>query len=109
MTDKLSDQIEIGRTDIFFPVKDISINKVGRKPKLTEYKFLDAVKRTKGLSDTYIAKYLGMNRSSINRFKRNPNTKAIVEKAQIVINEIQNIRFDGRFNSFDKFAKMNSI
>ena len=81
----------------------------GRKSRITEEIYLNAVRRTKGLSDTDIANFIGMNRSQINRFRNNPKNKSIIDKAKIMLSEIQNIRFDSRFNNIEKFIEIDSI
>ncbi len=78
----------------------------GRKERLTEEKFLDAVRRKKSLEDSVLAEFLGLDRTSIWRWKnRHPES---VKKAEKMLKEIESIRFDSSL-SFDVFKNIPSI
>ncbi len=78
----------------------------GRKERLTEEKFLDAVRRKKSLEDSVLSEFLGMGRNSIWYWKnRHPES---VVKAEKMLKDIESIRFDSSL-SFDVFKNIPSI
>lgn len=79
----------------------------GRKSRLTEEKFLNAVRRTKSVKASKISNYLGMDRTWIHRYITNPKNKDVIDKAETIISELKiEVRFDGRFKSLDQFFKL---
>jgi len=90
MTESIVNQDTLDNAD-YLSTKKETIKK-GRKERLSVERFLDVVKRKKSLEDSVIAEIMGMNRTSIWKWKkRHPES---VENAERILNEIENIRFD---------------
>jgi len=78
-----------------------------RKAKFNEEEFIKAVKKTRNLNDTDIASLLGADRSTIFRFKA--SHPDIVKKAQDMLDEITNIKFDSKFVAYEVYLRLPSI
>jgi len=76
----------------------------GRTRKVTKEKYLDAVKKTKTISDKAIAKHIGVNRSNITRF-RNSNPD-VLEKANKIILRFTSVVYDAKNISFETFEQI---
>jgi len=76
---------------------------VGRKAKLTREKFLDAVRRKKTLNDKVIGSYVGMNRSSVYRFKK--DNPSIINEAKALLDGNLNLRFTDNISK-DSFSQL---
>ena len=76
----------------------------GRKPRVTEEKYLKAVRRTKSTGDTAIGNYIGVTRQAINNFKIN-NPK-VYEKALEIISKMESMRFDSKYVSREVFRQL---
>lgn len=109
MIESSASQIVVGTTESFFPDRGFSLKKVGRKPKITEEKYLDAVRRTKCIKDSHIASYLGLHRTTVFNFRKKEKNKEIINKAEVILNDINNVNFDSRFVSVDKFRELPTI
>lgn len=79
----------------------------GRKARLTEEKYLKAVKRTKSTKDSIIGKLLGMDRTTVYYFRK--NNPISFEKAQNIIAEMESMRFDSKYISFEVFKQLPTI
>lgn len=79
----------------------------GRVSKLTDERFLDAVKRTKSISASKIGKYLGLDRTWVWRYIKNPDNKEIMVKAQTILDNLNVItRFDSKEITIDDFLQI---
>jgi hypothetical protein len=64
-------------------------NKVGRIAKVTKEKYLDAVKKGITMSDSKVGVRLGVNRSSVFRFRVNPENADVVEMAEYYLRNLE--------------------
>lgn len=99
----MASQLVVDSTDVFYPVKGFSLVKVGRKRLIDGDKYLDAVTRTRTLSDLRIGRYLGLNRSTIYRFRKDMRNKKIIEEAHKIIKDITCVSFNDKNISKDAF------
>ena len=76
----------------------------GRKAKVTEQKYLDAVRKKRTDKDITIAEYIGVHRSNISRFKsKYPD---VVKKGEKILNEFTSVIFDAKTLTFETFKKI---
>lgn len=76
----------------------------GRKSKVTEEKYLNAVRRTRTLDDKVIGEYIGVDRSNIYRFKK--NNPLVLEKAKGIIASFQITKFNAENLTIDLFRRI---
>ena len=76
MTESIDSQIVVGESESFLKVEK------KRRGLIDSYKFLDAVRRTLTLSDTRLADYLGVERTTVWRFRSNPDNTPVIEEAR---------------------------
>ena len=93
MSTSLVSQITIGDVESLSTVEK-KRSKVGRKPKINEENYLDAVKRFRTTNDKIISDYLGVNRSNINRFRN--NNLDVFEKAKEIIGSLHVSRYEAK-------------
>jgi len=79
---------------------------MGRKAKLTKENYLEAVRKTKSINDTDIATYLGMDRSTIYRFRMNEKNREIIIEARNILISITNIKFEDKHLGRDVFKSI---
>jgi hypothetical protein len=72
----------------------------------TPEEFLDCVKRIFSLSDSKLAKCLGVGRTSVWRFKRDPENKEIVQEAMDYLESFNDETIDPKTMSFEIFRSM---
>lgn len=78
----------------------------GRKAKITVERFTDAVKKKRTLADKDLCAFMGVDRSSVYRFKlANPD---VVKEMEEFIKQYENIVFNGNV-SFDVFTNISCI
>jgi len=80
------------------------INKVGRKRRLTEEKYLNAVRRLKSTSDSNIGKYIGMDRTTVYYFRK--NNPISFEKGQNIIANMESKRFDTNNLTYQAYSQI---
>lgn len=78
----------------------------GRRMKITAESFINAVKKKRTLSESVLGEYLGLDRSTIFRFKT--NNPEIVAQMDEFIKQYENVIFNGMV-SFDVFQNINVI
>lgn len=108
MTESLVSQIVID--DVTDKNQNVLIEKKkskrGRKPKLTDTKYLEAVRRTKSLKDSDIAKYLGLDRSTVYYYRNDEKHFENIIQAKEIVENIKRIRFDNKIISRYAFDKI---
>jgi len=81
--------------------------KVGRKPKITASKYIDAVLKRRSLNDKDVAEVIGVNLTTVYRFRlQNPDVFSEAEKR---LKEVKIIRYDGKNTSREVFLLNPSI
>jgi len=81
--------------------------KVGRKPKITASKYIDAVIKRRSLNDKDVAMVLGLNLTTVYRFRlQNPDVFSDAERR---LKEIKIVRYDGKNTSREVFLLNPSI
>jgi hypothetical protein len=105
VTESLVRQVELDYAESFFPEKELSYKKKGRKYSINRENYLYAVKKTLSTNDTNIADYLGISRQTVWRYrKRNPNTFNLAEK---MLKEIlQDTVFSRKVVNWNLFIKI---
>ncbi len=80
--------------------------KRGRKAKITAEIFINVVKKKRTLSDSVLCEVLGINRSTIYRFKM--NNPIIIKEMDDFIKQYENVVFNGKV-SIDVFYNISEI
>ena len=81
--------------------------KVGRKRLISRKTFLEAVKRTLSISDKYISKVLGVDRTTVYRFKKaNPN---VLREAEKYLEQISVLDLSPKLMFYDNFENIPTI
>ena len=93
MSESLGSQITICDVESLSTIEK-KRNKVGRKPKVYEENYLEAIKRFRTTNDKIISEYLGVNRSNINRFRN--NNPEVFEKAKDIIGSLHVSRYEAK-------------
>ena len=76
MTERVDSQIVLGESESFFKVEK------KRRGLIDSDKFIDAVRRTLTLSDTRLADYLGVARTTVWRYRTNSDNTPVIEEAK---------------------------
>ena len=76
----------------------------GRKAKLTEEKYLNAVRKTKSVKDSIIGKYLGMDRTTIYYFRK--NNPLVFNSANEIILKFTSVSFDTKNITYESFKEI---
>lgn len=104
MSERLDSQIVIEDAESFVADRKFSLKKLGRKPRLTEEKYLNAVLRIKTANDSDVTDYLNMDRTSVYKFRiKYPE---VYEKAEKLISEITDLKFYEKYKSFEVFEQL---
>ncbi len=103
MSESLVSQITIGDVENL-PFIEKKRNKVGRKPKINEKKYLEVVRRKRTTNDRVLSEYLGLNRSNIYRFRI--NNINVYEKALNIIANFETFRFDPKNLTIEMFRNI---
>jgi len=104
MIERLDSQIVIEDAESFIADRKISLKRVGRKPRLTEEKYLNAVRRIKTANDSDVADYLNMDRTTVYKFRiKYPE---VYEKAEKLVGEISDLKFYEKYKSFEVFEQL---
>lgn len=82
---------------------------VGRKAKFEASEYIDAVKKCRSLNDKDVALVLGVDLTTVYRFRKNSNNWSIISEAEKALEEIKIVRYDGVNNSIDIFRLNPSI
>lgn len=110
MKESLASQIVVDTTEVFFPDMGLSSKKVNRK-KISNYKitpefYISAVKRCMSLSDNKISKILDVDRSTVWRYRTNPNNKEVILESEKIIDSFELISFSDELIVFKNFKKI---
>lgn len=106
MSESYDSQITIGDDESFLNIEK-KRRKVGRKRLISRKTFLEAVKRTLSISDKYISKVLGVDRTTVYRFKKaNPN---VLREAEIYLEQISVLDLSPKLMFYDNVENIPTI
>jgi len=88
MSESLDNQIIVDTTEVFFPYRELSVKKVGRKRLLNREKYLEAVKKLGTDSPNVLSEYLGVSRTTIWRVRKNEVSDIEVEQ---ILSDVTNL------------------
>ena len=105
MTERLDSEIVLESTEVFIPIKELSLKK-GRPKSFIPEQYLDAVKKTHTMDDKIIANELRVNRSTVYRHRNKPEFIEYIEKAEKYLIELSQTTYTKELDSWHVFKNI---
>ncbi len=81
----------------------------GRPSAFEPDEYLEAVKKLKTLNDGIISKHLGVDYSTVYRFRKKKQNKEIIDKAEMIINEVASLGYSRDIEVFEVFKNLDIV
>jgi len=106
MREGLASQIVADDTEVFFPVKGLSLKKVGRKRIINSEIYLNVVRNIHSIRDKDVADELGCSNRTIYRFRKDDNNKDVIVEAEKHIEKMARIGYTRDLDNWDVFYRL---